>query len=323
MDNSDCVNLSLSDLLRNAPKNWSRWGTEDEVGGLNFLDEREVLRGIQAVRQGRVFTLGARIADPEGDPIWPGRVPSQRYNTQDYSTYSSGKIASFGGGAQYADDVVMMFLQGSTHVDALGHSWYDETLYNGYSAETTTDGLSRASVLPLAERGIVGRGVLVDMARYRGKDHLERGEAFSLEELLDAAERQHSSIEKHDCLLVRTGWLKLFYDGNRSEFYREPFLEPGLRFSREVVDWFYERELPVFATDTIANEVTAESDPGFTPALHASLMRNLGVTFHEILVLEDLADHCAADGQYTFLYVAAPLKVAGGTGAPVNPLAVK
>jgi kynurenine formamidase len=82
-------------------------------------------------------------------------------------------------------------------------------------------------------------------------------------------------------------------------------------------------EIPNLVTDTIANEVTIHPEHGVALPLHVALMANLGVTFTEIATLDDLAADCAEDGQYRFLYAAAPLKVVGGTGAPVNPIVVK
>ena len=82
-------------------------------------------------------------------------------------------------------------------------------------------------------------------------------------------------------------------------------------------------EIPNLTTDTIANEVTFDPNSGIALVLHNALMRNLGITLSEIADLEALAQDCAEDGQYEFFYAAAPLKVAKGSGAPVNPLAIK
>ncbi|MFF9561482.1 cyclase family protein, partial [Streptomyces albus] len=87
--------------------------------------------------------------------------------------------------------------------------------------------------------------------------------------------------------------------------------------------WFQDMEIPNLVTDTIANEVTTDPENGVALVLHNALMRNLGVVFTEICDLEKLAADCASDGQYTFLYVAAPLKVAKASGSPVNPVAIK
>ncbi|MFZ8310548.1 cyclase family protein, partial [Staphylococcus aureus] len=89
---------------------------------------------------------------------------------------------------------------------------------------------------------------------------------------------------------------------------------PGLVFSPELVRWFHEMEIPNLVTDTIANEVTVDPTTGFIVTLHNALMRNLGVAFTEIILPDALAEDCAADGQWDFLYVAAPLKVFEGSG---------
>jgi kynurenine formamidase len=143
-----------------------------------------------------------------------------------------------------------------------------------------------------------------------------------LAELLDAAEQQGAKIEPHDILLIRTGWLQTFYE-DRAAFYEEPFLEPGLLYEPDVPKWFHEMEISAFGTDTVGNELTKQPESGVISALHASLMRNLGVAFLEILRLEELAEDCSKDGQWTFMFVAAPLKIFGGTGSPVNPVAIK
>ena len=98
---------------------------------------------------------------------------------------------------------------------------------------------------------------------------------------------------------------------------------PGLVFSRDLIEWFHEMEIPLLGTDTIANEVTIDPNNGIVLPLHSALMRNLGVIFNEILWLEDLAAECAKDGHYDFFYSAAPLKITGATGAPVNPIVIK
>jgi kynurenine formamidase len=232
------------------------------------------------------------------------------------------KAPSFPGGLHYADDFITGFLQGSTQYDALGHVWYDGQLYNGYDAKTTIGGLSKASVAPIAERGVVGRGVLVDIARHRGKDHLEKGETFTHEDVLAAATAQGVEIAKRDILVLRTGWIGSWYNTTPAEFY-DGFNEPGLTYSPELVEWFQEMEIPNLVTDTIANEVTTDPVSGVALPLHNALMRNLGVAFTEICRLDDLAADCAEDGQWTFLYTAAPLNVVKGTGAPVNPVVVK
>ncbi len=313
---------SLDRLLKDSPKNWGKWGPDDEVGSLNYLTPEVILKGVASIKQGKVFTLQVKMANPEGDPVWPGRTGAVRTTVMDEGQYVAGKGPVFAGGAHYADDFMTCFLQGSTQYDALGHVWYDGQLWNGYDCNTTNGGLSKASVLPLAEKGIVGRGILLDMARFRGKEVLDPAETFTHEDLMACAKAQGTEILPRDILVIRTGWIGKFYKVTREEFYSN-FVEPGLTHSDELVRWFYEMEIPNLVTDTIANEVTVDPVSGVVLPLHNALMRNLGVTLTEIAWLDDLAADCAADGQWTFLYVAAPLKVVNATGAPVNPIAIK
>jgi kynurenine formamidase len=315
---------TIAELFGSAPpSNWGRWGPDDEVGSLNYLTGEEVLRGVGSVRTGEVFTLQVQIGKVGSpDPVWPNRTSAVRTPVMDEGYFARGEAAEPIGGHHYADDKIDMFLQGSTQYDALGHLWYDGQIWNGYDATTTIGSLKKASVLPIAERGVVGRGILIDMARYRGKKSLDKAEAFTHTDLLDAARAQGCEIEKRDILLVRTGWLGRFYEVPASEFYTD-WNEPGLAYSRELVEWFQAMEIPNLVTDTIANEQSFDPETGISMRLHCALMRNLGIAMTEVCWLDDLAEACARDGRWTFLYTAAPLKVVGASGAPVNPIVVR
>jgi kynurenine formamidase len=312
----------LVDLLADAPSNWGKWGADDEVGALNYLGPEQVLAAVRLVSSGKVFTLQRLIGDPKGDPVWPGRTPAERIQVLDESNWDEGGSGpAYPGGLHYADDKIDAYLQGSTQYDALGHLWYGGKIYNGFDARTTVGGLEKASVQPIAERGIVGRAVLLDMARFRGKPTLDKGETFTHEDLLACAQAQGVELQPRDILVVRTNFLQLFHE--QGDAFYEGFNEPGLVYSPELVQWFQDMEIPNLVTDTIANEVTTDPNNGVALVLHSALMRNLGVTLTEIADLEELAADCAEDGQYAFLYVAAPLKIAKAAGSPVNPVVIK
>jgi kynurenine formamidase len=311
----------MTEVLADAPTNWGKWGEDDEVGALNYLTADEVMRGVRHIQKGEVFTLQRLIGDPKGDPVWPGRTPAERTQILDESSWDTDGAPQFPGGLHYADDKINAFLQGSTQYDALGHLWYDGKIWNGYDARTTVGGLTKASVVPIAERGVVGRGILLDIARWRGKNSLDKGETFTHEDLMACAKAQGTEIQKRDILIIRTNFLQLFHD--QGDAFYEGFNEPGLVYSPELVSWFQDMEIPNLATDTIANEVTTDPNNGVALPLHCALMRNLGVALTEICDLEKLAASCAEDGQYTFFYAAAPLKVSLAAGSPVNPLVIK
>jgi kynurenine formamidase len=311
----------MTEVLADAPTNWGKWGDDDEIGALNYLTAEEVLRGVRHVKKGEVFALQRLIGDPKGDPVWPGRTPAERTQILDEASWDSPDAPQFPGGLHYADDKINAFLQGSTQYDGLGHVWYGGQIWNGYDARTTIGGLDKASVEPIAERGVVGRGVLLDMARFRGKAAMEAAETFTHEDLLACAEAQGVELRKRDIIIIRTNHLQLFFE--KGDAFYDGFCEAGLVYSPELVRWFADMEIPNLVTDTIANEVTSDPNTGVALVLHNALMRNLGVTFTEITDLEKLAEDCAQDGRYELFYAAAPLKVAKGSGAPVNPIVIK
>lgn len=312
----------LTELLAGSPSNWGKWGPDDEVGSLNYLTAAQVLAGVSLIKRGELFTLQRLIGDPKGDPVWPGRSPATKEMVYDESDWDEGgEGPQFPGGLHYADDKLEAFLQGSTQYDALGHVWYDGQIWNGYDARTTIGGLQKASVEPIAERGVAGRAVLLDLARWRGVDALGPKETFDHEDLQACAAAQGVQLRPRDILLLRTNHLELFF-ADADAFYAD-FGEPGLTYSPALVQWFADMEIPNLVTDTIANEVTYDPESGAALVLHNALMRNLGIAFTEICDLEKLAADCAADGVYEFFYVAAPLKIHGASGSPVNPVVIK
>lgn len=323
----------IESILADAPSNWGRWGEDDERGALNLLDESQVLRGIGAVEDGEVVPLGLPIARDGGDPVWPTRSGTGHYMTRDAGQYDAGKLDRTPyGGWRASDDVIHMFTHGSTHLDALGHVWYDDALYNGFDAETTNGGLERCGIDAAAGSGIVGRGVLLDVARHRGVDALDPGERVTHEELEACADAQDVTVEPGDVLLLRLGVLERFYADGPDAFYDryggthggEPILdEPGLTYTAELATWFQDRAIPLFGTDTVTAEQTVSEATGSRLPLHPALIRDLGITISEMNDLSTLAERCADTGRYTFCYMASPLRIEGGTGSPVNPLAIR
>jgi kynurenine formamidase len=312
---------ALSRLLAEAPNNWGKWGADDEIGALNYLTREEIKSGVAAIRRHRPFTLGAPVATAAGDPVFPGRWPARHYMVADKAGFEAGHWRALPGGLEFADDYVSGFAQAGTHCDALGHMWFDDTLWNGYPAASTNGGMTRASIEQIARRGIVGRAVLLDLARFRGEAFLQRAETFDHRELMKCARAQAVEIGPRSILMLRTGWLGALLRGEvRID---QHYWEPGLTFSLELLRWFTEMQIPCFLTDTLANETTYEPNSGLMLVLHAALMRNLGVVFTEMAWLDDLAADCAEDRQYDGLYAASPVQVSRGTGGALNPVFIK
>ena len=261
----------------------------------------------------------------------------------------------------------------------------DPVLYNGFPAETTattkefdepidglrppeggdpfstdldrvdvteTAGATRANVMEVAEHGTVGRGVLLDVGRYKKDEppyRLDPDDCVTLNDLKGTADAQGVELRKRDIHLVRTGSIERARDPD-AEFTwgtggSEDLNEPGLCFSQDLIEWIDEMEIPIVGADNLAVEklttvtVDVEEDLNddirnavdfggretldIVNPMHPALLVNLGVTIMEILYLKDLADQCAEDGIYDFLYAASPLKIERSVGAPVNPVVVK
>ncbi len=315
----------MEKLQRGAPSNWGKWGADDEIGTLNYLTSQQVKAAAQEVRSGKTFTLQLPMTHGIG-PVFPGRVPVMHFMSQDEGAYKAGKKAELGGGMKYSDDAVFMYLQGTTHVDAIGHAWYGDKLYGGKSADSTTNGHDFIDVSALGEKGIVGRGVLLDIGRLKGDGNhrLAPNSCVTLDDLKAAAKAQKVKIKANDILLIRTGSLGRYYDENDPNKW-DAFTEPGLCYSKELVKWIDDSRISMIAADNLGVEKVVQKIDGESVVipLHGALIRDLGLVLSEIYWLDELAADCAEDKQYSFMFAASPLKMKRGSGSPVNPIVIK
>ena len=123
-------------------------------------------------------------------------------------------------------------------------------------------------------------------------------------------------------MLVRTGYNTVFYEDGPDAYYKD-MREPGIAYSKELAEWFHQMEISAFGTDTMGGEEYPPAKTTNQGPIHILLMHGMGITIEEMLWLEDLASDCSQDKQYDFLYVCSPLKFIGGTGSPINPIAIK
>lgn len=293
--------------------NWGRWGPDDEIGTLNLITPEVVRKGVATVQDGRTLTLGLTLSldGPQTGAI-PGRVNPLR-------TMVAINVPMVGDPSQFctSDDVVVMGLQAATHWDALAHVSYDNRLYNGFEASTITAfGAARCGIDKVSS--LIGRAILLDVARATGVDRMAPGYAITAEDL-DAAESQAAiTVEPGDIVLVRTGHIQLLHGGDKVA-YGAP--TPGL--STKTVEWFHERDVAAVATDTLAFEVyPCERDDMILP-VHLLHLVEMGMTQGQNFDLEALAADCARDGRYSFLLDATAQPFVAGLGTPVNPVVVK
>ena len=296
--------------------NWGRWGPDDEIGTLNFIDEAARRGAAATVRSGKAFALGLALSESEGVQAGfiEGRVNPTRTMIQINQPLSEDPewVCS-------SEDTVTMALQSATHWDALAHCSYGGKIYNGYPAsEVTDDGAGQCGIHRLGT--VIGRGVLLDVARALGRTTLEPGYAITPDDLTAAEHLARIATQPGDIVLVRTGQMAHLAPGQR-DLVAYTYPSPGL--SIETAEWFFARDIAAVATDNLTFEVFPGQYEDIYLPVHLLHLVEMGLTQGQNWVLDELAQDCADDGQYTFLLDATPLPFTNGLGSPLNPLALK
>lgn len=281
------------------------WGPEDERGAANLIDAAATLRGIAAVRSGRVLPLAIPIEHGDRGPGADMRAPPQHFMTRDGGDYAAGLKEKSGYG--FSDDVLMLPTHGTTHIDALAHVWRDGVMYNGFgAAEVTSRGARRCAIDRLG--AIVTRGWLLD---FGGDPGASPDRAIMPQDLEKRAAELGLAPEPGDALLVRTGWLEAWREGRSDKS-----ATAGLH--HDCAAWILRHGFALVAADNIAVEVMPSRMPDCAMPLHIALTRDNGVYLAELFDLEALAE----SGATRFLFMLAPLSIRGGVGSPVTPVAV-
>ena len=284
--------------------NWGRWGAEDERGTLNLIGPTQVQNAVATVTSGQVINLYQPLGPATHVP--PHRRPPERFMTRDGGDYAAG--ARQPGGFQFAEEVVSFAAHSGTHLDAMSHAWYGDTLYNGFPSTTvrSTSGAQRCGAEKLGP--IVTRGVLLDIVAIRGRA-LTAGEIVSVEDLQAAADRMGCEIEPGDAVLVRTGW---FESAVGAPDYFEG--EPGIGIM--AAEWLADRDISLVGADNYAVEALPAPEGVFP--VHQFLIRDCGTPLLEGLALEGLASQATEP----FLFMGVPLPLVGATAGPIAPVAV-
>ncbi len=307
--NVDVTAQEFADLFGTLQR-WGKWGEEDERGALHLLTPDRVVAAARLVQNGVTVSMSLPVNTEEA-PHNP--MPADHHMT----ALGSGSDAEPEGvefikdyvGADYHHD-------GHTHIDALCHVAYDGLLYNGKTEDEVDEDGAGTNSIEVLKDGLVGRGVLLDIPRARGVRWLEPGQhAYRAD--LEAAERQQGvTVDTGDILLVRTGHaLRLTEHGSWNTPERKAGLHPT------ALSFVSERGVAALGSD--GNSDTAPSSTeGVDFPIHVLAITAMGVHLLDYLQLEDLSSTCQRLGRWEFLFATAPLLIPGGTGSPVNPIAV-
>ncbi|MGH9000602.1 MAG: cyclase family protein [Acidimicrobiia bacterium] len=295
------------------PHAWDVW--DPDLGTVGLCTPEAVAAAAPLVRTGEVFTLNLPLDEP--DPPLFGRAP---YHHEIFATdrnHVDDRIDGFSPQASSQWD-------GLRHVRARQHGFFGG---RPGGPDGFAPGAGDLGIEHWARRGIVGRGVLLDVARYRAAsgrplDPLA-GEVIEPDDLAATVAGQEITLRPGDILCVRTGWIEAFraLDGPARQAASAHPRISGLNGSEAMARLLWDAHPAALAADNPTVEV-APGDPA-VGSLHRRLLPTLGFALGELFDLAGLASACAADGRWEFFFVAAPLNLPGGVASPANALGIR
>jgi kynurenine formamidase len=282
----------------------SKWGAGDERGAANHMSAETVLRAARLIRTGEVFELGqvlsASMPIPDGRRFEVFTKPT-RMNPQSNRRGSNEEL------------VVAEIGQVGTQFDAFSHQTIGNGLYNCFELDDTMTrtGFTKLGVDKVG--AIVTRGVLIDIAALKDVEMLADTYEITAEDLEQALARQRLTLEPGDAVLVHTGWGRLWGKDNT----RYDVRRPGIGIA--AAEWLAAQDPILVGADNAGVEIAPNPDPELSLPVHQILL-----VVHGIHILENLKlDELAAEDAYEFALIVEPLKIEGGTGSTVAPIAIR
>ena len=284
-------------------RNWGRWGDDDQRGAINLITAAKRVEAAGLVRSGRIVSLSRDFPKRPG-PANP--QPAQHF-MQMVTRGSGGAALDYYG--------IMYHGFQATHIDALCHVWDEQGMWGGRDprVEIRMDGAHWGSIDHWRD-GIITRGVLLDVPRFRGEPHVTSDRPVHGWELEEIARAEGVAIQPGDALVIYSGRER--FHAATPNWNPSAGERPGLHAS--CVPFIREHDIAVLGWDLMDAMPNEYELPW---PVHGVLFA-FGVGLLDNCLLEPLADACAAEGRYEFMLTVAPLPVVGGTGSPANPLAL-
>lgn len=303
----------LDDLYESC-KNWGRWGASDQRGALNLLDDGARKRGAASVMH------GIAISCAHDFPVMPSAetpIPGCHHMITAGDARDANGIPGYEATGDYVGTNVHGL--GITHIDALCHMFVRGEMYNGFPpTDVRSDGALRNSIMAAVD-GLVGRCVLLDVPHTRGVAYLEPHQSVTVADLDAAEQASRTRIEPGDMVVISTGRdaRRTAHSGNLS-----PFSQGLAGLHPECARWLKAKGVSVLGSDGISDHMPAGPVPGWPFPIHQIGITAVGLHLIDNMALQSLADACIDGEQWAFQLSVAPLRVVGGTGCPVNPVAL-
>jgi kynurenine formamidase len=286
-------------------RNWGRWGDADQMGAVNMITRQKRVEAAASVKSGRAVSLSRPFPT----------IPAPNNPTP---AHHFMKLVSRGGRSGFSADYYGISYHGTatTHLDALCHVWDENGMWNGRQPEEhiTMDGAEWGSVEHWKE-GLTTRGVLLDVPKHRGEPYVTMENPIHGWELEDIAREQGVEMAPGDALVVYGGREKWDEDGNPL-WGSDSAERPGLHAS--CLKFIRESDCSLLVWDMM--DLTPNGyDLGWS--VHGAIFA-YGIGLLDNALLQPLAEACGEEGRYEFMLTVNPLRVVGGTGSPVNPVAI-
>lgn len=291
----------------------SRYGPDDTIGSLNEITAQKTLNAIRSVEKGKIYDLAVDLEN--GMPTMEnlqGIFSHSKFLTYEDSLRMLGAHSENNIGVNICRNEIPE--HNGTHVDALNHISIGNRLYNGLRIEdvSTMYGTSKLGMETMPP--ILTRGVLLDMAAYKGVETMEAGYVITPEDIEGCLKKQGTEIKPGDAVLFRTGWIHLWMKDNHKYAHGgEP--GPGLASAK----WLTDRRVAAVGADNLGVEVLPNPNRKLLFPCHQHFITKNGVAIIENLTLDELAK----DKVYEFLFIALSLRIKGGSGSQIRPVAVK
>jgi kynurenine formamidase len=297
------------DAVYAACRTWGRWGADDRRGALNYLTPEIVRAAAGLIRSGRSVSCSWPL-DTEAGPDNPKPVVHHMTLLPDQHLGDAGDM-------RFSGDFVGVEFHGESvsHIDALCHVLFAGRAYNGVAAPVSSAGAGDLTI-DTAKDGIVGRGVLIDIPRHRGIRWVEPGEAVGRDEIQAALEGQGVELRQGDVVFFRTGHARRRLEAGPWDAAN---LKAGIHVT--AMPLFHDAKVSAMAFDGDGDTIPSPCAEVAYP-IHAIGISAMGLHFMDNLSLEDLASACDEEGRFEFFCAIAPLRLAAGTGSPVNPIAI-
>jgi kynurenine formamidase len=296
------------DSLMTSVSNWGRWGEQDELGTLNLINPAARASAIRLIREGFVTSCQRTISATPSEVNSP---PMQRFmiaSGESAPQLGQGEASEWIGLAQHGHNV--------THLDSLGHFFWNGRSYNGRAAGDAVSEREGATFgsIEVAAAGLLTPGVLLDLPAHRGLDMLPDEFRITPSDLDACCASSGVSVAAGSALLIRTG-RSAVSDG--PGFAQRP--RPGLDIS--CVPWLRQHDISILVSDRTHDIYPPIYAQVRTP-IHVLCIVGIGLWLIDNADLEPLSRQCSRLGRSEFAFVAAPLRLSGATGSPVNPLAI-